>query len=128
MKDGPYSVRGGLSLAKEIIVSDKNGDSIGFARKEAIECANDYALCRCGKSANPPFCDGTHARVNFDGTETAERTAYSKNCQTIRGAGLDLDDLPRLCARARFCHDQEGDVWGNTEGSDNKELKEKAIC
>jgi CDGSH-type Zn-finger protein len=25
-------------------------------------------LCRCGQSANKPFCDGTHAAVDFDGT------------------------------------------------------------
>ena len=26
------------------------------------------ALCRCGRSANKPFCDGEHSRCGFDGT------------------------------------------------------------
>jgi CDGSH-type Zn-finger protein len=29
------------------------------------------ALCRCGGSARKPFCDGTHARVGFDGGAAA---------------------------------------------------------
>ena len=29
--------------------------------------AGPLYLCRCGQSANKPFCDGTHRKVKFEG-------------------------------------------------------------
>ena len=26
-----------------------------------------YYICRCGQSANMPFCDSTHGRIGWDG-------------------------------------------------------------
>lgn len=120
-------VSGDLPLAKEIIVADENGDSVGYKKGEKYQCPNEYSLCRCGKSKNKPFCDGSHTRAGFDGTETASMDDFSKRCEKIAGPGFELDDLPELCARARFCHDRLGDVWGNTENSGNPKAKKEAV-
>jgi len=126
-KNGPYIVNGALPLGKEVIVSDKNGDSVGYRRGKEYDCPEEYALCRCGASKNKPFCDDSHQKVVFDGTETAKKENYSLQCKKINGPELELNDLPELCARARFCHDQRSDVWNNTEQSDNLKAKNEAI-
>jgi Iron-binding zinc finger CDGSH type len=49
--DGPLFVRGRLRIV---------GDEGGVIREDTR-----VALCRCGGSANKPFCDGTHRRIGF---------------------------------------------------------------
>ena len=49
--DGPYWVLGGIPIEAPD----------GFV----YEVRNRQLLCRCGKSKNKPFCDGTHWDINF---------------------------------------------------------------
>jgi CDGSH-type Zn-finger protein/uncharacterized Fe-S cluster protein YjdI len=52
--DGPLRVRGNLEIT--------SGTGRVVARVTSAK------LCRCGGSANKPFCDGTHARIGFTST------------------------------------------------------------
>ncbi len=49
--DGPYHVRGAIPV--------RSADGTPY------EVRNRQALCRCGRSKNKPFCDGTHWHEGF---------------------------------------------------------------
>jgi hypothetical protein len=51
-QDGPLIVRGDFQIRAH------DGTLIPAGRKTV-------ALCRCGRSALKPFCDGSHARTGF---------------------------------------------------------------
>lgn len=53
MPNGPLLVEGPLQLV------DASGNAHDTSERPRV------ALCRCGQSANKPFCDGTHGRVGF---------------------------------------------------------------
>jgi hypothetical protein len=53
--DGPLMVKG-------------DGIEVLDAQGNALPVKGDAAyLCRCGASANKPFCDGAHKKVSFKG-------------------------------------------------------------
>jgi CDGSH-type Zn-finger protein len=124
--NGPYLVSGGLPLMKAVIVVDARGTPVEYAWGDRYRKQERYSLCRCGKSRNPPFCDGTHTAVHFSGEETANREPYIEQAGQITGPALVLTDAEPLCALARFCH-RGGDVWTLTEESDDPESRDMAI-
>ena len=57
---GPFVVEGPITL------EDADGNSFPISPdKPAI------ALCRCGSSANSPFCDGSHKTCGFESADRA---------------------------------------------------------
>jgi len=44
----------------------QGGIPVFDAEGEPYPVRNRQTLCRCGKSSNKPFCDGTHIKVGFD--------------------------------------------------------------
>ncbi|MEZ4804316.1 MAG: (4Fe-4S)-binding protein [Bacteroidia bacterium] len=52
-ENGPLIVHGNITI------QNQNG--------EKVQKQNITALCRCGGSANKPYCDGTHNKIDFKG-------------------------------------------------------------
>jgi CDGSH-type Zn-finger protein len=122
-KDGPYLVTGDVPLSEQIIGTDENGGSETWEQGAAYKEQATYALCRCGRSKTKPFCDGTHVKTGFDGTETAGRAAYREQAQVLDGpSSLALMDAESLCAFGRFC-DPNGQVWSQIEQTDDPEVR-----
>jgi len=62
MSDFTVTVRnkGPLRLEGDITLVDQDGRAFGLGGRTVV------SLCRCGHSANKPFCDGSHGKVGFD--------------------------------------------------------------
>lgn len=125
-KDGPYVVTGGAPLSEQIMCVDADGQTHGWKEGTRYPAQETYAICRCGRSHNSPFCDGTHVKVHFDGTEVATHAPYSEQASEIVGPGLRLTDAEAFCASGRFCH-RAGGTWQLTEQSDNPKARKAAI-
>lgn len=124
--NGPYLVSGAVPLDIQTIAPNAGGESWSWTQGKAFEVTRVYALCRCGQSASKPYCDGSHTRVGFDGTETASRAPYESQARTIPGAAVDLLDAEALCSFARFC-DVGGGIWDLVERSDDPEVERLVV-
>ena len=56
---------GSLRISGNFVIKDPQGNAFDLSGRTAI------GLCRCGQSANKPFCDGSHARCGFDSVVVA---------------------------------------------------------
>ena len=124
IRDGPYLVTGNIPLKEEIITP--LDDHYEYQDGKKLPQKEKYSLCRCGKSSNPPFCDGEHNHFDFDGEETASRERYAERAEMLEGEEIDLMDDKR-CALLRFCHTEKGSTWELIEESDEKEKRDLAV-
>jgi CDGSH-type Zn-finger protein len=124
--DGPYVVTGGVPLMVQAVYLDEAGQPHGWDQGRTYPRRESYALCRCGHSQDPPYCDGSHAPHGFDGTETAGDLPYADQAERTEGPTLDLSDAPIFCANAGFC-ERDGGTWELTRESDAPESRRLAV-
>ena len=71
--------------------------------KGKLETKPQMALCRCGGSANKPFCDGTH---NTNGFSSKKLTDGGKDKRdNYVGNEITIHDNRGICAHAGRCTD-----------------------
>jgi CDGSH-type Zn-finger protein len=102
--NGPFAVYGDIPLFRKIQVVSECGEPLTWKKTETIKTRPMYLLCRCGKSSTMPFCDATHARIPFDGTETAdERSTLERRYALPGGVQFAFRRDDYLCMESGFC-------------------------
>jgi CDGSH-type Zn-finger protein len=86
LPDGPYLVEGLETLRN---------------RAGQVETQPKIALCRCGKSSNKPFCDGTHAKIGFSSEKLNDRATDKRD--DYAGPDVTIHDNRGICAHAGKC-------------------------
>jgi CDGSH-type Zn-finger protein/truncated hemoglobin YjbI/ferredoxin len=76
---------------------------------ELLPTRPQMALCRCGESANKPFCDGTHARIGFTAQKDPKRVPDRRD--TYVGTAITVLDNRGICAHSGFCTDRLASVF-----------------
>jgi len=92
--DGPYLVKDLKNFANQ---------------KGPIETKKTMALCRCGRSANKPFCDGTHAKIGFSSAKLEGRVEDKRD--NYMGEKITIHDNRGICAHAGRCTDGLASVF-----------------
>jgi CDGSH-type Zn-finger protein len=126
VKDGPYRATGGLPLYEQAIVTDEAGHTRELMDLREYPRQETYLLCRCGASKNKPFCDGTHRKIGFNGSETASRKSYLEKAEVFEGPALKLTDAPEFCDHSRFCL-RSGGIRNLIKRSDDPIARQTAI-
>jgi len=129
---GAYRVTGGVPLirrapSKSVYEEPLDWDFVGVV-DQVIPGGEEYELCRCGCSANMPFCDDAHKQEPaFEGTLTADREISARRRETLPGSGVIMTDDTSLCANSGFCGTRLTTVWEMIDRTADPEVRTRLL-
>ena len=77
---------------------------------KSYEVTGNIALCRCGGSANKPFCDGAHRNNGFSGDRLAD-TPPTTEQDRYPAEDITILDNRSVCAHIGSCTEGHPGVW-----------------
>lgn len=90
-----------------------NARTLTNSKGEKLTTHPAMALCRCGASANKPFCDGTHARIGYSSEKSPQRT--TDGITDYAGAEITVHYNLLQCASAERCSENLAAVFRKGE-------------
>ena len=127
--NGPYMVCGNIPLVRKIQVVSEFGEPLTWRYGGEIPAGDGYFLCRCGQSGDMPFCDGTHARIQFDGKETAPDNRRADRAEPYPGSSkITISMDASLCTGSGFCANRFTSIAEIAAHTDDIQVRTMAIA
>jgi CDGSH-type Zn-finger protein len=125
--NGPLRVNGGVPVYRRRPIRTEAGEPIAWTTGERLEAGPRYSLCRCGGSANKPFCDGTHYTIGFESADAA-MTTYSERAKVLGGTQITVRDDRSICTHAGFCGSRVTNVWKAVGSTDDTAVRAQVVA
>lgn len=125
MVNGPYLVEGNIPLVRKIQIVSEDGEPLTWKMEGSVETRESYILCRCGQSSTWPFCDNTHRKIGFDGTENASTDTFDeRKVVYTEGTHVIVKYDGSLCMNSGFCRNRLRGIEEMLLDSDDVEVRE----
>ena len=102
---------GSVPVVRKTPVHSEHGEPMAWKTSENLTDRDTYILCRCGESGNKPFCDNSHGKIGFEGSDTADDSTYDQRADSLGGAGITVRDDRSICVHAGFCGTRITNIW-----------------